>query len=93
MLAAGLVAEVTRLQTQGFAANPSAAGAIGYRETLAMLDGQMTASELLPAIVANTRALVKTAHVVSHPAAASSGLGGFRFGFSGRALCWLTAPA
>lgn len=59
MLAAGLIAEVTRLQTQGFAANPSAAGAIGYRETLAMLDGQMTASELLPAIVANTRALVK----------------------------------
>ena len=59
MLANGLIAEVKRLRAEGFAANPSAAGAIGYRETLAMLDGQIAASELLPAIVANTRALVK----------------------------------
>ena len=55
----GLIAEVKRLRAEGFAANPSAAGAIGYRETLAMLDGQIAESELLSAIVANTRALVK----------------------------------
>lgn len=59
MLAAGLIDEVQRLSAQGFEVNPSAAGAIGYRETLAMLKGELARSELAGAIVANTRALVK----------------------------------
>ncbi|MEO0054468.1 MAG: hypothetical protein RLZZ50_415 [Verrucomicrobiota bacterium] len=37
MLLAGLVDEVRRLRTQGIEGNPSAASAIGYRETLAAL--------------------------------------------------------
>ncbi|MDR1280539.1 MAG: tRNA (adenosine(37)-N6)-dimethylallyltransferase MiaA [Opitutaceae bacterium] len=38
MLQAGLVDEVARMDAAGFRQNPSAARAIGYRETLAMLD-------------------------------------------------------
>lgn len=59
MLAAGLIDEVKRLVAEGFEANPSAAGAIGYRETLAMLRGELAPAELGRAIAANTRALVK----------------------------------
>jgi tRNA dimethylallyltransferase len=59
MLAAGLVAEVKKLREQGFEMNPSAAGAIGYRETLAMLAGGMAEAALTGAIVQNTRSLVK----------------------------------
>jgi tRNA dimethylallyltransferase len=59
MLAAGLVDEVRRLRAAGLEGNPSAAQAIGYRETLAMLDGHLPAAELPAAIVKNTRALVK----------------------------------
>lgn len=59
MLAGGLEAEVRRLRAEGFEANPSAARAIGYREVLAMLDGQLPAAALAAEIARNTRALVK----------------------------------
>jgi tRNA dimethylallyltransferase len=59
MLAGGLVEEVRKLLAEGLADNPSAAMAIGYREVIAMLAGQLPREELVPAIVQNTRALVK----------------------------------
>ena len=59
MLAAGLVAEVRRLRGLGLERNPSAARAIGYREVLAFLDGQLAESALAAEIAKNTRALVK----------------------------------
>ena len=59
MLAAGLVAEVERLRTAGFERNPSAAGAIGYRETRAMLDGALTSEQLADEITRNTWSLVR----------------------------------
>lgn len=59
MLQHGLVAEVKHLLTQGLLENPSAAKAIGYRETIDFLDGRLTEAELAPAIGRNTRALVK----------------------------------
>jgi len=59
MLAAGLVDEVVRLRAAGFERNPSAAGAIGYRETLAMLDGRLACDNLAAEIAKNTRTLVK----------------------------------
>jgi len=59
MLDAGLVEEVRRLRAAGLERNPSAASAIGYRETLAALDGRIRADELAAAIGRSTRALVK----------------------------------
>jgi len=59
MLRAGLVDEVRNLLTQGFLDNPSAARAIGYRETIAMLEGRLALEELAGEIAKNTRALVK----------------------------------
>jgi len=59
MLQEGLVDEVKRLRPQGLESNPSAAMAIGYREVLAVLDGQLAASDLAGAIARNTRMLVK----------------------------------
>jgi tRNA dimethylallyltransferase len=59
MLADGLVDEVRRLRTAGMERNPSAAKAIGYREVLAMFDGQLPEAKLAGEIAANTRALVK----------------------------------
>jgi tRNA dimethylallyltransferase len=59
MLADGLVEEVTRLKANGLEDNPSAARSIGYRETLAMLQGDLPARELAAEIAQNTRALVK----------------------------------
>ena len=59
MLAAGLVEEVRRLLPAGLAANRSASRAIGYREVIAMLAGELRAEELRGEIIANTRALVK----------------------------------
>jgi tRNA dimethylallyltransferase len=59
MLAAGLVAEVRGLLARGLKENPSVAGAIGYRETIDFIEGRLPESELAPAIVRNTRALVK----------------------------------
>ena len=59
MLEAGLIAEVECLLLQGLKENPSAASAIGYRETIAFLEGELKRHELLPAIVQNTLHLVK----------------------------------
>ena len=59
MLADGLVAEVERLRAAGLERNLSASRAIGYRETIAMLDGALPCAELAAEIVKNTRALVK----------------------------------
>jgi tRNA dimethylallyltransferase len=59
MLRGGLVEEVRRLRAEGLERNPSAAKAIGYREVLAMLDGQLAEAQLAATIAQNTRALVK----------------------------------
>ena len=59
MIAAGLIDEVASLDSQKFRANPSASHSIGYRETLAMLDGNLASSDLAAEISRNTRALVK----------------------------------
>jgi tRNA dimethylallyltransferase len=59
MLRAGLVEEVRSLLAVGLLENPSAAKAIGYRETIAHLEGKLAAVELSGEIVRNTRALVR----------------------------------
>lgn len=59
MLRAGLVAEVRGLLGTGLKDNPSAAKAIGYRETIDFIEGRLAEPDLLPAIVQNTKALVK----------------------------------
>ena len=59
MLRAGLVDEVARLLGAGLRSNPSAARAIGYRETIEVLDGRAPMDGLAPAIVRDTRALVR----------------------------------
>lgn len=59
MLKAGLVDEVRRLLTMGLKENPSAAKAIGYRETIDFIEGRMKESELAPTIIHNTHGLVK----------------------------------
>ncbi len=59
MLAAGLVDEVRGLLAAGLAQNPSAAGAIGYRETIDFIAGRIEEKDLAPAIAQNTRGLVK----------------------------------
>lgn len=59
MLADGLVAEVSRLDDAGIRQNPSAARSIGYRETLAVLDGTLSRETLAAEIVRNTKALVR----------------------------------
>lgn len=59
MLRAGLVEEVRGLLAAGLKENPSAARAIGYRETIDFLEGRRVEAELGPAIVRNTQALVK----------------------------------
>jgi len=59
MLGAGLVEEVRRMRGEGLEENPSAAGAIGYREVLDVLAGRLPEGRLAEAIAANTRALVK----------------------------------
>jgi tRNA dimethylallyltransferase len=59
MLAGGLAEEVRRLAAAGLKTNPSAAMAIGYRETIAWLDGGIREGELAGIIAKNTRALVK----------------------------------
>ena len=59
MLEGGLVDEVRRLRAAGLERNPSASGAIGYREVLAMLDGRLAEADLAAEMARNTRALVK----------------------------------
>jgi tRNA dimethylallyltransferase len=59
MLRSGLVAEVRRLLGAGLRSNASAAGAIGYRETIDALEGRAPMDGLAAAIAGDTRALVK----------------------------------
>lgn len=61
MLAGGLVAEVEQLRMAGLAENPSAAAAIGYRETLVWLDAGRPGGEaaLAAEIAQNTWGLVR----------------------------------
>lgn len=59
MLRSGLVGEVTRLLGAGLRSNPSAAAAIGYRETIEALEGRAPMDGLAAAIAKDTRALVK----------------------------------
>jgi tRNA dimethylallyltransferase len=59
MLAAGLVDEVRGLMGRGLLGNPSAARAIGYRETVEHLQGRLPIERLGPEIARDTRALVK----------------------------------
>ncbi len=59
MLGAGLVDEVERLLREGLRGNPSAARAIGYRETIEVLEGRAPRGDLAAAIARDTRALVK----------------------------------
>jgi tRNA dimethylallyltransferase len=59
MLESGLVDEVRRLRASGFERNPSACGAIGYREVLDHLDGRVTLDELPELIVTHTQQLMR----------------------------------
>jgi len=59
MVRAGLVDEVGRLLGAGLLQNPSAARAIGYRETVEALAGRAPMGGLSAAIASDTRALVK----------------------------------
>jgi len=59
MIRAGLVDEVSRLLGVGLRSNPSAAAAIGYRETIEVLEGRAGMEGLAGAIVRDTKALVK----------------------------------
>lgn len=59
MLAAGLVSEVRGLLARGLKQNPSAAQAIGYRETIDCIEGRLPEPDLAAAISKHTRGLVK----------------------------------
>jgi tRNA dimethylallyltransferase len=59
MLANGLSEEVEALLEAGLEKNPSAARAVGYRETLLFLDGQLTKQEWEESIVAATMRLAR----------------------------------
>jgi tRNA dimethylallyltransferase len=59
MLRAGLLDEVRRLLGAGLRSNPSAARAIGYRETIEVIEGRAPQEGLADAIIRDTRALVK----------------------------------
>ena len=59
MLKDGLVEEVRGLLARGLKENPSAARAIGYRETIEMLEGRLAEKDLAAEIAKNTRGLVK----------------------------------
>ncbi|MFZ5495197.1 MAG: tRNA (adenosine(37)-N6)-dimethylallyltransferase MiaA [Verrucomicrobiota bacterium] len=82
MLRAGLVDEVRGLLARGLKRNPSAAAAIGYRETIAHLEGRLPGAELAAAIVKNTRALVKKqrtwfkTQLPAHPRVEAASAGG-----------------
>lgn len=77
MLAAGLLDEVRVLLDRGLASNPSAASSIGYRESIACIEGRLPAEALRAEIIRNTCALVKKqrtwfrtqlpAHACVHP--------------------------
>ncbi len=59
MLRRGLIDEVRALMGAGIENNPSAASAIGYRETINYINGHLRADELMPLIIKNTMQLVR----------------------------------
>lgn len=59
MIADGLVEEVRALLEQGLLDNPSGSSAIGYRETIAYIRGELSEDELAEKIALNTRRLLK----------------------------------
>lgn len=59
MIADGLIDEVRSLQSRGFESNPSACGAIGYREVLARLKGGVATDDLAAEISRNTWQLAR----------------------------------
>ena len=59
MLANGLIEEVDHLRGQGIERNSRAASAIGYRETLSYLKGEIDGQTLVREIVQNTNHLAK----------------------------------
>ncbi|MFL2847582.1 MAG: tRNA (adenosine(37)-N6)-dimethylallyltransferase MiaA [Coraliomargaritaceae bacterium] len=59
MLKSGLIEEVKALLKNGIEENPNAANAIGYRESIAFIKGEIEEEQLLPLIVKNTNGLVK----------------------------------
>jgi len=59
MLAAGLVAEVQRQLDAGVAPDAAGLDGIGYREVVAMVNGQLSESALRDAIVVSTRRYAK----------------------------------
>jgi tRNA dimethylallyltransferase len=59
MLQDGLIEEVSRLRRLGIEKNPCAASAIGYRETLSYLEGEIEREALAAEIIQNTNHLVK----------------------------------
>lgn len=59
MLAGGLVPEVKGLLARGLESNPSAASAVGYRETIEWLRQPGSEDELAAAIAGNTRRLAR----------------------------------
>jgi tRNA A37 N6-isopentenylltransferase MiaA len=59
MLAAGLVAEVRRHLDAGVAADAAGLDGIGYREVVAMLNGQLAETALRDSILVSTRRYAK----------------------------------
>ena len=59
MLESGLIEEVKALLKNGIEEIANAANAIGYRESIAFLKGEIKEEELLPLIIKNTNGLVK----------------------------------
>ena len=59
MLEAGLVDEVRALRARGLEKNPSACGAIGYREVLDHLDGRLAGADLAETIYVHTNQLMR----------------------------------
>lgn len=59
MLEAGLIEEVQQLRERGFERNPSACGAIGYREVLDYLNGNLSREHLAEMIYVHTNQLVR----------------------------------
>jgi tRNA dimethylallyltransferase len=59
MIQEGLIEEVNHLRSLGIERNPCAASAIGYRETLSYLKGEIDREALVQEIIQNTKHLVK----------------------------------
>jgi len=59
MIDAGLEQEVAELEARGLRHNPSAARSIGYRETLALQDGDLAREDWPDEIVRNTKTLAR----------------------------------